>query len=109
MFTDDTGRLSRDEAEPIDEQRQPVSNQIIGRRFKKWGFDIAPEKPNVREDGRCRRPRERVLEGRTLYCEWHYKFEGHVNRAHIHPPVSESGGKMIIAIFRDHLPLPGDL
>jgi hypothetical protein len=48
-------------------------------------------------------------EGRTLYCEWHYKFEPHINRAHVHPPIPESGGKMIIAIFRDHLPLPGDL
>lgn len=109
VFTDDTGRLSRDEQVPDDVQRQHVSNQLIEQRFKRWGLDIAPEKPDVRDDGRCRRPRERVLDGRTLYCEWHCKLEAHINRVHLHPPVPESGEKLIVAVFRDHLPLPGDL
>jgi hypothetical protein len=109
VFTDDTGRLSPTEPEPKeDAKRTPVTNQIIERRFKGWGLDIAPENPNVRVDGKCRRARERALGKKTLYCEWHYKFEPDTNRAHLHGPVPESGKRMIIAIFRDHLPLPGD-
>lgn len=109
VFTDETGRLSRDEREPDknEQTHRAVTDQLIERRFKRWGFEVAPEKPNVKADGDCRRARERGLGGRTLYCEWHYKFERHTNRAHIHRPVPESGGKLIVAIFRDHLPLPG--
>lgn len=106
VFADTTGRLSPGEPEPRDKNPKPVTNEIIEQRFKGLGLMMAPEKPNVRADGTCRRARERVLGTRTLYCEWHYKFEPHVNRAHIHPPIQESGGKLIIAIFRDHLPLP---
>ncbi|HEX5752290.1 MAG TPA: hypothetical protein VFZ09_39150 [Archangium sp.] len=108
VFTDETGRLSPEEPMPSVGGRKPVTNQIIQQRFIRWGFDVAPEKPNVRTDGICRRARERELEGQTLYCEWHYKLESHTNRVHIHPPVNASGGKVIVAIFRDHLPLPGD-
>jgi hypothetical protein len=106
VFTDKTGRLSPHDPIRDNEPPKPVTDQLIQQRFIGWGFDVAPEKPNVRDDGICRRARERVLGSRTLYCEWHYKF-GHVNRAHIHPPVPESKDKVIVAIFRDHLPLPG--
>lgn len=110
VFTDKTGRLSRDQPEPSDNEHKPgaLTDQIVERRFKRWGLEIAPEHPDVKADGRCRRVRERVLGGRTLYCEWHYKFEKHTNRAHIHPPIPGSEGKLIVAIFRDHLRLPGD-
>jgi hypothetical protein len=87
---------------------KPVTNQLIERRFHEAGLDVAPEKPNVHNDKRCREARECVLRGKTLYCEWHFKFQPYVNRAHMHPPVPESGGRVIVAIFRDHLPLPGD-
>jgi len=106
VFTDKTGRLSPNDPLRDKEFSKSVTDQLIQQRFIGWGFDVAPEKPNVRDDGVCRRARERVLGSRTLYCEWHYKF-GYVNRAHIHPPVPESKGKVIVAIFRDHLPLPG--
>ncbi len=106
VFTDATGRLSPEEPEPTNEPSKPVTNELIEQRFRGLGLTMAPEKPNVRADGKCRRARERVLGNRTLYCEWHYKFEPHINRAHVHPPVDESGSKLIIAIFRDHLPLP---
>ncbi|QRK11766.1 hypothetical protein JQX13_17890 [Archangium violaceum] len=106
VFTDETGRLSPHEPMLDNEPSKPVTDQLIQQRLIGWGFDVAPEKPNVRDDGVCRRARERVLESRTLYCEWHYKF-GYVNRVHIHPPVTESKDKLIVAIFRDHLPLPG--
>jgi hypothetical protein len=106
VFTDETGRLSSDDPVSGEAKRTPLTNQLIERRFKRWGFEIAPENPDVRANGACRRARERELKGQTLYCEWHYKFEKHVNRAHIHPPVGVSGGKVVVAIFRDHLPLP---
>jgi hypothetical protein len=106
VFTDKTGRLSREEPDPTDKMPKPVTNQLTERRFKRWGLDMAPEKPDVRADNKCREARERKLGGQPLYCEWHYKFEPHINRAHIHPPVSASGEKLIVAIFCDHLPLP---
>lgn len=112
-FTDLSDQLSRSESVPYDtgesqnETSREAARAIIQNRFKQWGLEIAPESPDVRKDSKCRRARARTLENRTLYCEWHYKFDPNVNRAHIHPPVPESKGKLIIAIFRDHLPLPG--
>lgn len=82
------------------------SNQIIEKRFSGLGITMAPENPDVYKDGNCRRAREVALGGRVLYCEWHGKLEAHQNRIHIHAPVKESSGKVVIAIFRDHLPLP---
>ncbi|MFS8067214.1 MAG: hypothetical protein ACMG6S_12660 [Byssovorax sp.] len=104
VFTDDTGRISPTEPEPNEgAPRKPVTNQLIERRFTGLGLDIVPEKPDVRADGKSRRARERELGDKTLYCEWHFRFEAHINRVHLHEPVPESGEKMIIAIFRDHL------
>ncbi|WP_437629938.1 hypothetical protein [Sorangium sp. So ce854] len=112
VFTDATGRLSPQEPVPVDRQGKPVTrpitHELVERRFRGWSLEVAPENSDVQADGTCRRARERMLGRRKLYCEWHYKFERHTNRAHIHGPVSESGGKVIVAIFRDHLPLPGD-
>lgn len=82
--------------------------QLIQRRFDLLGLVVTPENPDVYKDGRCRRAREVELGGRTLYCEWHCKLQGHQNRIHIHAPVQESDGKVVIAIFARHLPLPGD-
>lgn len=108
VFTDQTGRLSPGEPEPGAKDRKPVTYDLIVQRFRGWGLIVAPENADVQADGKCRRARERVLDGQTLYCEWHYKFEKHTNRAHIHPPLPASEEKVIVAIFRDHLPLPGD-
>lgn len=109
VFTDETGRLSPAEPRPKEvAKRLPITNQLIERRFGGFGLDIAPENPDVHADGRCRRAREKALGDTTLYCEWHFKFQPHINRAHLHAPVPESDHKIIVAIFRDHLPLPGD-
>lgn len=106
VFTDESGCLSPDDPVPGDGRRVPVTNAIVQRRFIGWGLDLAPEKPNVREDGVCRRARTRSLAGEDLYCEWHYKIELHANRVHVHRPTQGSGGRAIVAIFADHLPLP---
>lgn len=106
VFTDYTGRLSPAEPIPSDGRRIPVTNQLIERRFHGWGFDVAPENPDVRTDRTCRRARERRVGGETLYCEWHYKFEPYINRVHLHGPVRASSGRLIVAIFASHLPLP---
>lgn len=108
VFTDTTGRLSPDEPEPRPAITKPVTNDVVMARFRGWGLVITPESIEVWNDGKCRRARERSLGGETLYCEWHYKFQPHINRAHIHRPVAASGGRLVAAIFRDHLPLPGD-
>ncbi|MBB5192619.1 hypothetical protein HNQ50_003363 [Silvimonas terrae] len=104
-FTCPPPALSRGEADGPDPKARP-SNQIIERRFMGLALEVAPEKPNVHDDTRCREAREIVLGGRTLYCEWHGKLKPHQNRLHFHPPVPESGEKVIIAIFHRHLPLP---
>lgn len=82
------------------------SNQIIERRFLGLNLDMAPENPNVYADNKCRKAREITVRTRTLYCEWHGKLEPHRNRIHVHPPTAESEGKVIIAIFHEHLRLP---
>ena len=105
-FTDETGRLSPSEPVSSDGRRVPVTDAIVQRRFTGWGLDLAPEKPNVRAHGSCRRARTRTLAGESLYCEWHHKLEPHINRVHVHRPTEGSGGRVIVAIFADHLPLP---
>lgn len=81
-------------------------NEIVEIRFRGFGVILAPENPNVRLDRKCREAREIVLEGRTLYCEWHVKLEPHQNRIHIHKPVIESSNKVIVGMIANHLPLP---
>lgn len=83
------------------------SVQLIQQRFKTYGVVLAPEASDVKHDWTCRSARERVLGGRTLYCEWHAKLRGDRNRVHLHTPVPESGDKLVVAIFHEHLPLPG--
>jgi hypothetical protein len=97
--------LSRLEPEAVDQTIRP-SNQVIERRFIGLGLTMAPENPNVYAERACREAREILVAGRTLYCEWHGKLEPHQNRIHVHPPVAESNGKVVIGVFRDHLPLP---
>lgn len=106
-FTDETGRLSP--GEPISEsgKRVAVTNALVERRFRGWGLEVAPENPDVGKDAVCRRARTRTLGSEQLYCEWHYKLERHINRVHIHGPTSASEGRVVVAIFTDHLPLPG--
>lgn len=88
------------------EQLQAPSNQVIERRFVGFNIDIAPEKPNVYRSPSCRRAREIKIGNSTLYCEWHARIQSHKNRIHVHAPVSESGGKFIVAIVHEHLELP---
>ena len=85
-----------------------AEGRAIAARFHEKGIVVAPENPDVGRDKRCREARERTLRATTLYCEWHGKLEPDRNRVHVHGPVPASGGKMIVAIFDDHLPLPGD-
>jgi hypothetical protein len=81
------------------------SNQIIERRFRQIGLDVAPENPNVRQTQSTRLARERVLGKQTIYCEWHLKLEPHRNRIHIHGP-AHGVDRIIVAIIHEHLPLP---
>lgn len=110
---DESGHWAFTAAPPAQSRNEPAgpdgpnpSNQLIQRRLALLALDVAPEKPNVYADGKCRAARQIVLDGRTLYCEWHCKLEPHRNRIHLHAPVPESNGKLVIAIFAEHLPLP---
>jgi hypothetical protein len=106
VFTAPPPVISPEEITRPEHQGAP-SNQIVERRFRGLGLDMAPEKPNVYANPKCRRAREVTINSKTLYCEWHGKLEPHRNRLHIHPAVPETNGKVIIAIFHEHLPLPG--
>lgn len=81
------------------------SNQIIERRFRQIGLDVAPENPNVRMNAQTRKARERKLGNNTIYCEWHVKLQPHRNRIHIHGP-AHGIDQLIVAIVHEHLPLP---
>lgn len=81
-------------------------NQLIQRRFALLTLDVAPENPNVYADSKCRAARQIDIDGKRLYCEWHCKIEPHRNRIHIHAPVPESKGRLVVAIICEHLPLP---
>jgi len=105
VFTAPPPAVSRTDTAPASSDDHP-SNQLIERRFQALGLDVAPEKPNVRHDNKCREARERALQGRVIYCEWHGKLEPHQNRVHLHPPVPESGNRVVIGVIHEHLPLP---
>ncbi|RPF11048.1 hypothetical protein EDB14_2147 [Vibrio crassostreae] len=91
------------------------TNADIENRFEGLGLDIVPEKPNVFKKKKCRRAREILFEWKdeknnkyseVLYCGWHGRFERHINRLHLFPPIPASKNKLIIGIFHKHLPLP---
>lgn len=112
---DDHGRWAFTAPPPLETEEDPrpategsPGQRLIERRFALRGVEVAPEKPNVATDRRCREAREKPLAGRVLYLEWHGKLEPFRNRVHLHPPVPESGGRVVIGIFAAHLPLPGD-
>ena len=105
VFTCPPPVLTPQEAMPENADGLP-SNQIIEHRFKGFNLDVVPEKPNVYADGESRKARQTKLGTRTLYCEWHVRLEGHRNRIHLHAPVTESGGKVVIGMIHEHLPLP---
>lgn len=105
-FTEPPPKISENDDGPSGTGRP--GNLLIQQRFQAHGVDVAPESSEVRAKQKYRITRERVLKGRTLFCEWHAKLQPHINRIHVHAPVPESGNRFIVAIFHAHLPLPGD-
>ena len=105
-FTFPPPALSPGEVTELESNAQP-SNQVIERRFHGLNLTMAPEKPAVSADPRCRSAREITIGKRSVFCEWHGKLEPHRNRLHVHSPIFESGGKVVIGITDEHLPLPG--
>lgn len=108
IFTDTSGRLSPKEQVSSTGKEVPITDAIVEARFGGFGLNVAPEKPNVRRHAESRRARTRTVAGEEIYCEWHFKIERHTNRVHFHRPTEGSGGRVIVAIFAQHLPLPGD-
>jgi hypothetical protein len=103
VFTDESGRVGRDEL-TVSAGGVGVTRKLIEQRFYKLGFEVSPESPEIANNSSWRRAREREIQGSILYCEWHYKIEGHTNRVHFHGPVPASQDRPIIAIFTQHLP-----
>lgn len=89
-----------------DEQRAVAKNHDVEKNFR--GYSLAPESPYHLEDNRVREARIRQFRGLNLLFSWHIKIEGHRDRIHIHPPIHESGGRVIIGILAEHLPLRGN-
>lgn len=92
--------------EAIPQANTTPSNQLIERRLLGLNLTASPEKPQVRLNRVCREARETVIRGRTLYCEWHVKFQPHQNRLHFHGPIPETSDKVVVAFIHEHLPLP---
>jgi len=105
VFTCPPPAMSPSESGTVSEGENPT-NQLIENRFSGFGLTVAPENPNVYLDKKCREAREAVLDDLTIYCQWHIKLEPHRNRIHIHHPVQQSGGKVVVGIIDEHLPLP---
>lgn len=105
-FTFPPPGLNLDDLPGPDLSERP-SRQIVERRFKTLNLAISPENPDVFGDRTSREARQINVQGKTLYCEWHGKFEKHIDRIHIHAPIAESGNRVVIAILHKHLPLPG--
>jgi hypothetical protein len=99
---------AQDPTDPPGTAGNQPPDQLVQIRFARKQVDIAPEHANVNSNKTCREAREVTLGGRVLYCEWHCKLQGHQNRIHVHRPVTESNNKLVVAIFAQHLPLPGD-
>jgi len=108
IFSDATGRLSAAETVSSETNKRSIGDKLLMERFGALGLNVSPETREVYETMRSRTAREIDVRERTLYCEWHYKIEPYTNRVHFHRPVDESGRKPIIAIFHEHLHLPGD-
>jgi hypothetical protein len=79
------------------------SDKLVMDRFGALQMNVSPEKANVEAHVASRMAREVVVKGRTLYCEWHGKFEPHQNRVYFHKPVQESDNRVVIGIFSRHL------
>jgi hypothetical protein len=88
------------------ENRATASNHDIASRF--LGYQLAPESSYHLDDNRVREVRMRPFAGQNLLFSWHIKIEGHRDRIHIHPPIRESGGRVIVGILAEHLYLRGD-
>ncbi|MHA6888061.1 hypothetical protein [Ralstonia pseudosolanacearum] len=106
-FTGPPPALRPEEAVFLQQSAARPTNQLIERRFHGLALTMAPENPDVHRDRTCRKAREIELGQHTLYCEWHGKLEPHRNRVYVHPPVPGVIDKVVIAIFHEHLPLPG--
>ena len=98
---------AQDPTEPPGPAGNQPPDQLVQTRFARKQVEIAPEHANVKSNKTCREAREVTLGGKLLYCEWHCKLQSHQNRIHVHRPVSESNDKLVVAIFAQHLPLPG--
>ncbi|WP_341365434.1 hypothetical protein [Yoonia sp. BS5-3] len=105
IFTFPPPAVTPDESGTVSVGENPT-NQLIESRFGGFGLSAAPEKPNVYAVRACREARETILNGRRIYCEWHIKLEAHRNRIHLHPPIHESGDKVVVGMIHEHLPLP---
>lgn len=99
---------AQDPSDPPGTAGNQPPHQLVQTRFARMQVVIAPEHANVKTNKTCREAREVTLGGKVLYCEWHCKLQGHQNRIHVHRPVTESNDKLVVAIFAQHLPLPGD-
>jgi hypothetical protein len=84
------------------------TNRDIEAGFSEVGLDISPENTGTRNDGACKRERQREYLGETLFFEWHTKIEPHLDRIHVHPGNDKSGSRVIVGIIHRHLRLPGD-
>jgi hypothetical protein len=80
----------------------------IHAEFGAYGVEISPENGKVLSNKDCMKARTRDFAGKSLEFIWHTKLQRHIDRIHVHEGNDDSSGRIIVGIFRDHLPGPED-
>ncbi|MFD0201267.1 hypothetical protein ACFVG9_10905 [Saccharothrix carnea] len=74
-------------------------------RMGSRGIDMSRESVKTRASPKHMAMRDVDHDGVRFRCEWHAKLERHRNRIHFSLPDQALGGRMLIGMFIDHLPI----
>ena len=95
-----------DEALPVVRREHPNTRELPTAFSTRTGFEISPESPKTHKNRAAMARREVVIDGIAIVCEWHLKMSPQIDRIHFHFGDHRiGGGRTIVGIFCDHLPI----
>lgn len=87
-----------------------MPDQIQRYSRAQHSIKLSPESPNTRRNAAAIKTRKITVNGESISCEWHTKFNHEKGRIHFHPGVGQSeslnrvtGGRLVVGIFAFHL------